>query len=172
MYKLPVRTSGFTLIELLVVVAILLIITGGSIAAMIRFNDKQRVQLGIQEIQSFIQVAQAKARVREIPGGTTCNSLQGYRVQKSGSTLQIHSNCNNGAGSVYTLSQTHFIPVNLTVTPDSFSVEYRTLFDGAELRVNNTVVADFEVRAVNSTGTFAFSFEIDGNGIMHKPVQE
>lgn len=73
--------AAYTLIEILVVSTILLLITGGGIAAFANFNQKQQVLSGAKELQSYLRMAQSLSRAGERPNG--CNKLLGYRVVTS-----------------------------------------------------------------------------------------
>ncbi|MCB9813643.1 MAG: prepilin-type N-terminal cleavage/methylation domain-containing protein [Pseudomonadales bacterium] len=77
------KILGFTLVEMIVTIAIMLVVTGGGIAAFINFNDKQNVQVAVKDLQTLLRSAQTKARVGEdaqLCNTVYNNSLRGYRV--------------------------------------------------------------------------------------------
>jgi type II secretory pathway pseudopilin PulG len=93
------KTSlGFSLIELVVVIGILILITGGGIASLISFNEKQQVLNGSKELQSYLRTAQTLARVGEVPDG--CGTLTGYKVVSSGvafsKEIKVLAACSSG----------------------------------------------------------------------------
>lgn len=92
MKKNAAACEGFTLLELLIVSVIMLIVTGGSIAALATFQDRQRALVAAKSVQQMMWSGQTKARVRESPSG--CNPLNGYRVLVSTSNVQLHAVCN------------------------------------------------------------------------------
>jgi prepilin-type N-terminal cleavage/methylation domain-containing protein len=166
MLNLP-RPTGFTLIELLVTVAILLVITGGSIAAMTRFNDQQRVRTATEELQTFIRLAQDKARVRELPG-SGCAILEGYRVVRAGGapTLQLQAVCENPQ-STQTI-KTHTIPAGITVYPTDFTIFFPTLYATAILNESATPTLGLTVE--NSSSTFSYTFSVSASGAISVPA--
>ena len=80
------KLRAFTLVEMIVTVSIMLMIAGGGIAAFIRFNDKQTVQVAVKDLQTLLRAAQIKAKVGENAEGCRTNflptvlSLRSYRV--------------------------------------------------------------------------------------------
>jgi len=81
-FKKP-SIAGFTLVEMLVTISIMIIITGGGIAAFMGFNDRQNVQVAVKELQTLLRSAQVKAKVgadAEYCRTTFNEPLRGYRV--------------------------------------------------------------------------------------------
>lgn len=154
---------GFTLIEMIVTVAIFLIVVSFGIAGFIRFNDRQQVLTKAKEIQLIFRSAQAKARVKESPSG--CESLEGFRVRRSGSSLITSALCLNaamGGTLVEVQTSTFAIPNNLSVSPGAFRVDFKTLHGGAEI---DPPVADDEVLELTVEGSsFEYAFEISPGG--------
>lgn len=92
--------QGFTLLELLIVSVVMLTVTGGAIAALATFQDRQQALVTAKTVQQMMWSAQTKARVRETPVG--CASLQGYRVQITTTTATLDAMC----GTLPSLSPT------------------------------------------------------------------
>lgn len=80
------KHRGFTLVEMMVAISIMLMIAGGGIAAFIRFNDKQTVQVAVKDLQTLLRAAQTKAKVGENAESCRTNylptvlNLRSYRV--------------------------------------------------------------------------------------------
>jgi prepilin-type N-terminal cleavage/methylation domain-containing protein len=88
--------GGFTLIELLVSVTIMLLLVGGSMAAFIRYNDRQALVGAVRELQGYLRSAQVKAQAGDKPDD--CDRLLGYVVtasQQSPVTVMLTANCDN-----------------------------------------------------------------------------
>jgi len=127
--KILQQKSGFTLIEMMVAIAIMIILTGMGIAGFIRFNDRQEVSNAAKQVQHIMRSAQSKARVKELPSG--CTNLFSYEVHRSGGgPINVRANCQSGVNA--SLSS-WTVPANLSVTPSSFSVKFRTLHGSAEI---------------------------------------
>jgi prepilin-type N-terminal cleavage/methylation domain-containing protein len=98
MFKPPTAKikQGFSLLEVLIVTTLVLMLTGGGIAAYINFNEKQKVVTGGQELKTYLRKAQGLARVRAVPAG--CDSLTGYRlrVTSGSSAVNIDAVCKGG----------------------------------------------------------------------------
>lgn len=147
--------AGFTLIEMIVAVAIIVIVTGFSIASFIRFNDRQQVQTAARELQLQLRAAQTKARVRETPTG--CSTLERFRVSRSGSVLTTSAVCINGGSTQVVPVNTWTIPSGITITPATFSVEYKTLHGGATTTPDSPLV-------LRVAGYDSYEFEISRGG--------
>lgn len=90
--KMTRKNLGFTLVEMLVTISIMLMITGGGIAAFIGFNDKQSVQVAVKDLQTLLRAAQTKAKVGENAEICRTNylptvlNLRSYRVYMDSDT--------------------------------------------------------------------------------------
>lgn len=89
--RLVPAPQGFTLLELLIVSVIMLVVTGGAIATLATFRDRQQALVTTKRVQQMLWSAQTKARVRETPVG--CSPLQGYRVQITATAATLHAMC-------------------------------------------------------------------------------
>ncbi|PIY78951.1 MAG: hypothetical protein COY81_05215 [Candidatus Pacebacteria bacterium CG_4_10_14_0_8_um_filter_43_12] len=89
------KTTGFTLIEMLVAITILLLVTGGSMAAFSTFNDRRQVEETAKQAQQYFTLAQQKASVKETPQDciTDNRSLQGYRVALASNSVTLQALC-------------------------------------------------------------------------------
>lgn len=134
--KILQQKSGFTLIEMMVAVAIMIAMTGVGVAGFIRFNDRQEVSNAAKQIQHIMRSAQSKARVKELPGG--CTNLFSYEVYRSGNgPINVRANCQSGT-NVQLSSWT--TPTNLSITPSSFSVKFRTLHGSAGISGGTSLI--------------------------------
>lgn len=123
--KLMRDCRGFTLIEVLVTLSIAMLLTGGGIAAFIRFNDRQSVQTAARQLQTVLRSAQVKARAGETPSG--CDRLTGYRVQTTASNSQVvlSAVCTNGV-ITHTVSN---LPNNV-ISEGSYAITFANLYGG------------------------------------------
>lgn len=145
--RLPLKNrQGFTLIELLVTITVLMVITGGGIAAYLTFNTKQVLLQSGQDVLFLSRSAQKKARVGDKPPG--CNTLQSYEVQmpaSGGNMLSLRAICTNPAASIQT--KTLMLPPGVSVTSGS-TMQFYVLAGG----VSNPQT----VTIGNGTNTFSF----------------
>lgn len=116
---------GFTLIEMMVVVGIIMMTTGGGIAAFIRFNDRQNLSSGSKALQTYLRGAQIKARSGDIPPG--CDRLQGYRARliTGGGSVTLSAVCTNGV----VLTDTYALPTGV-VSENNHSIDFANLYGG------------------------------------------
>ena len=155
--KLPTQQRGFTLIEMIVTVSIILVVFGAALAAFIRFNDKQVVQTTVSSVHQFLESARTRARVRDNADQAGC-TLQGYKVETSGSSLQMRLLCGAGKFSVSdgAIRDTYTPPTGVTVT--SLDVSYYTLLGTADVQSP----ADNRVR-INGSNAY-YLFEVRNSG--------
>lgn len=120
------RSFGFTLIELLVATTIMMLLVGWGIASYFRFNDRQQVAAVANEIKTLMEVAQTKARVKDLPTTGCSTLLSDYRVMVSGNTVVVQARCdaagktNASPAEVQTLANyTLDIPTGVTVVFDN-----------------------------------------------------
>ncbi len=85
MKKFVTLPSGFTLIELVVVIAIMVVLSGTSIAAYYRFSQKQSALNDARNLATEMKKIQALARNLVYPAG--CTNLSSYN---------LFSDCNGG----------------------------------------------------------------------------
>lgn len=161
---------GFTLIELLVVITIMLVITGGGIAAFINFNERQAVTTSVREIQTLMRAAQIKARAGE--GASDCtradDNLRGYEVVYEELTRTVIMNrvCFSPTVSPSELEteRTRITLSNVTVTPPDFEVEFLALKGG--VRIGNSAPApttlDIVVGSTLNGGSYTFTIGAGG----------
>lgn len=164
------HARGFTIIELLVVVTIMLIVTGGGIAAFINFNERQAVTTSVREIQTLMRAAQVKARAGE--GAADCtradDNLRGYEVVYEEPTRSVIMNrvCFSPTVSPNELEteRSRITLSNVTVTPPDFEVEFLTLKGG--VRIGNSAPApttlDIIIGSTLTNGTYTFSIGAGG----------
>lgn len=75
------RQTGFTLIELMMVMSIILILSGGALAAYLSFNKSQVVGNDARNFASEIARVRSLSANLDYPAG--CDSLKGYEVKSS-----------------------------------------------------------------------------------------
>lgn len=128
------------MIELLVTVVIMLLLSGGGIAAFISFNERQVVINGAKELQTYLRTAQVRAQVGDRP--STCDTLNGYIVRSVvvGSTTEIRilTSCNNGEE----LQNTHELPAG-TQLESPLEMRFLVLHGGVDGFATINVVSDF-----------------------------
>ena len=120
------RIAGFTLIELIVVVSIIAILSGSSIAAFTKFNERQA--LGNDARQLVTELIKAKNLAASMQYPTGCLMLRGINIKSvsiagSLSGTQIVSMCDTGNVSqaiLLTLKSSVFsAPLDITFLPGS-----------------------------------------------------
>lgn len=154
-----IHQLGFTMIELLVVITIIMLLTGGGIAAYITFNDRQNLQNSAKLVQSYIRSAQTKARAGEKPVG--CDRLNGYRIvlTAASSNVVLSAVCANGnyVRSTYTL------PGNVT-SESTQTMNFANLYGGVGgagtivLRTNNTTLYRYSFKVTDGGEVSAGGF--------------
>jgi prepilin-type N-terminal cleavage/methylation domain-containing protein len=155
--KIAHRSEGFTLIELIIVVSIVLLLVGGGMAAFVRFNDRQKVQATVSEVEQLLRIAQTRARVRDNSDQAAC-TLQGYRVVTNGSTVEMRLLCGatKFAVTAPTLRDSFTVPSGVTLT--SMQIDFYTLAGSA----NVTSPVDNEIRINGSNSYYMFRIEDTG----------
>lgn len=91
---------AFTLIELMVSVVIVLLISGGALVNLNRFNSRQKLEKGKDEVVAAIKMIQSSARGRQLPlNWNSCDgdellyvSLYKFNDASSISTLKAQAN--------------------------------------------------------------------------------
>lgn len=130
-------SAGFTLIELIVTVSIIMIITGGGIAAFVNFNDKQQVQSTVKDLQTMMRAAQIKARAGEgasecgTVGSFTNGKLYGYEVTYDALNNDIVMNRICVEGTTYVAVERSRQEVDSNVTLSVPDVTFLALKGGA-----------------------------------------
>lgn len=123
--KLKLHQHGFTLIELLVAITIMMLLLGTGIVSYLRFNDRQGLVSGAQELSNVLRAAQTRARLGDRPAG--CERLELYAVRMSveSSTVTSVAECENGsfARSEQTLTAG-------TRAVDAIDVQFKVLHGG------------------------------------------
>jgi prepilin-type N-terminal cleavage/methylation domain-containing protein len=67
------KTNGFTLVELIISISLVLIVAVSGTLYLNSFNEKQKLQKGVTEIQSMVKQAQNFAKVKQPPFGSSDN---------------------------------------------------------------------------------------------------
>lgn len=155
MLKPTSARQGFTLLELLIVSVIMLVVAGGSIAALTTFQERQKALVAAKTVQQMMWSAQTKARVRETPAG--CNPLNGYRVVVSANQATLHPICNGSPGSS---RQDYRYPSGVTAS-STVTLYFLTLEGGVTNSLSTTPpVTTIWQPTFSSTGGPTFSFTI------------
>lgn len=142
------KNLGFTLIEMLVSVGVLLVITGGGIAAYLNFSTKEKVLQSGRDVIFLARAAQKKARVGDKPA--TCTRLLGYEMQLVSNTIiALRAVCSNGNFE----TQRKTLPTGITLSTGN-SILFYVLHGGASSTQNYTV----------TDGTTSFRFTVGTGG--------
>jgi len=180
-HKTGVFQSGFTLIELLVVIAVIVVLTGGGLAAYIRFSDRQSAEVLAREIHNTFLSARSKARFKERANCAAAEGVIGFRVNAGVSAdgrsgvLRVLSICGNDRVSYanpdpvthlvesieYNLSQQTVLPAL------PFNVDFYSLYGGAKLPGS----AD-EMEITVSHGGATYGFTVDRGGDISPVAKE
>jgi prepilin-type N-terminal cleavage/methylation domain-containing protein len=92
--------KGYTLIELLVTVTILVLVTGGSMAAYLTFNENRNLDIDAKNLNTLINKIRSKAVFLEYP--LNCTGLQNYQLDSEldsegrRTAVRFFANCNSG----------------------------------------------------------------------------
>lgn len=160
---------GFTLIELLVAATILVLLVGGSIAAFFRFQNRQLVQTTATNIKSLLEVAQTKARNKEVPKSCLSSTLllAYYEVYVQGTTVKVRAVCAEDGKNAQIANTPQadmpslalVIPADVTVNfPDS--VGFFPLQGGVRSSSGNSSII---ITVTKAPYTATFTIEVDGN---------
>jgi prepilin-type N-terminal cleavage/methylation domain-containing protein len=79
--------GGYTLIELVVVTAIMALLIGGGIAALLQFQEKQALIGAAGEFKVYLRSAQDRARAGDRP--EDCDHLLSYAIRTVDNTNQV-----------------------------------------------------------------------------------
>lgn len=107
--------KGFTLIELLVATALIMLLTGGTVASFGTYNENQKLSQTAQTLKNNLRLAQGKASSGLKPSGCSA-ALDGYAVTfTNNSSYAIQARCNDGtlAGDITIVT----LPVGVTFSP-------------------------------------------------------
>ncbi len=165
------KEFGFTLIEMIVTIGIMLMLAGGGIAAFIRFNDKQTVQVAVNDLQTLLRAAQTKAKVGENAESCRTNflptvlSLRSYRVNldEDTNTAILSAVCTDGKfppyGRIEYIERSRInFDSNVSARIQgggSLDVEFLSLLGG----VDGAGIVE-----VSRLGAYTYDFEISSGG--------
>jgi len=182
-HKTGVFQSGFTLIELLVVTAVIVVLTGGGLAAYIRFSDRQSAEVLAREIHNTFLSARSKARFKERANCAAAEGVIGFRVNagvsadgKSGE-FRVLSICGNDRVSYaspnpvtdlvemidYKINQQEVSPS----LASPYNVDFYSLYGGAKLPGG----AD-KMEITVSHGGATYGFTVDRGGDISPVAKE
>jgi len=86
------RVGGFTLIELMVTITVLMIMSGLSLSAYLKFNNGQNIQNDSRQLIAEINRVRTLSSTLQYPTG--CSGLTGYRIRNTSSTkIQVTAEC-------------------------------------------------------------------------------
>jgi prepilin-type N-terminal cleavage/methylation domain-containing protein len=152
--KRPNKASGFTLIELMITIVLIVLLSGGALAAYLSFNKSQTMQNDARQVLSELNKARTMATSQQYPAG--CTSLQGVKVAGIVNETDITVTTLCGSGNYFgepikvLISSTFSSAVNITFLPGSGYVS-----DGADKQI---VIHD----DVSPTVTKTISVEANG----------
>jgi len=107
------KSFGFTLIEILVSAVVIVMLTGGGLAAYLDFNNRQILDTATDELRNNLRQARGWAMAGRKMAG--CNgSLIGYQFRfLSGNQYQIQLNCtSSGNTTIRTFSYDDKVTIN------------------------------------------------------------
>jgi len=164
--------QGFTLLEILIVAVIMLVVTGGAIATLSTFQERQQAVVAAKAVQQLMWSAQTKARVRETPG-SGCTTLDGYRVVVGPTSATLQAVCNGGdeVGN----EQTQLYPSGVRATTETGTYMFFTLERGVtnSMDVEPVPTAGLTSRTLTfcttaaspcPTGVATFTFDVTSQG--------
>ncbi len=118
----PSKAEGFTIIELLVTIGIVLLLSGGVVAAFNNFNESQRVKQSAITLKSNLRYSQNKAISGSKPT-SGCTTLGGYRVSFTASTYSMQAVCDGAlVGDATSVTLPSGVTFNPIPSPFTFTV--------------------------------------------------
>lgn len=147
MRKLSAQYPAFTFLEILIVITIMMLLLGSGIAAYITFADTQQMRAAAKEVQSYLRLAQKKARAGERPEG--CTRLDAFRVKTvaTQSILTISAVCRSQEYLTETYTLSNSIEFKNTQQVDFVSLQGGVVGAGTITLQNDTREYSFEVGA-------------------------
>ena len=96
--------AGFSMLELLIATAILLLMTGGGIATMVQFNDRQQLREAAALTQDTLRAAQTRAKIGDLPEAchVANDALANYQVVLTASSPMVFIRVNCGGQTITT----------------------------------------------------------------------
>lgn len=151
------KMRGYTLIELMVTVTIIVLITGGSMAAYLTFNESRQLDIDARAFTTLINKIRSKAIFLEYPSG--CTGLNFFSLQSKDNSegerkiISYFANCNSGStdpveeevlgSSVFTGAFTiNFLPLSGNIS-DGESVEVTIRSLKGEVRTKKITIDPF-----------------------------
>jgi len=119
-YSIP---FGFTLIELMITIVLVVLLSGGALAAYLNFNKSQTMQNDARQVLSELNKARTMATSQQYPAG--CTSLQGVKVAGDANETDITVTTLCGSGNppgneIKVLTNSTFMTaVDITFLPGS-----------------------------------------------------
>jgi prepilin-type N-terminal cleavage/methylation domain-containing protein len=164
--KLSLQQYGYTLIELVVVIALLSIVTTGSIIGFVSYNNKQSLSVTTSDMQNMLQTARSYALSQVRPSTlSTCaaaDQLLGYKVFVCATSTSCSANGNNyelhivcGATHEYITGKK--FPQDIAVDTVATSADtyfFKVLTGGVAMSKGNTAIGPLgEIHLVNTATT-------------------
>lgn len=158
------KKNGFSLIELLVTIAILVLITGGAIAAFSNFNDRRVTEQAARDLRQMFISAQQKAAVKQTPQSCIDADLplRGYRVIISGTpkTISLRAIClDNSVAAPFdaSLPAANLVPVESKTLPSTVNISPTTSVDFYTLQAGISATPTYTITGSSATYQFAIS---------------
>lgn len=150
--------AGFTLIELLIAIGIILLVTGGGMAAYIRFNDRQTVLSAARDVQAFIRAAQIKARVKETPANCALTAFEVEGQLGAGATFNMFANCGPTFTRATPAIDTYTLPASVSLAANERMRFFSLYGDTAFVNADGTV-------RLSGSGV-CYEFRVEPGGVM------
>ena len=94
---------GFSLIELIVSVVIISLVSGGALVYLNKFNSRQKLEKGKDEVVAAIKMIQSSAKGRQLPNGSTLSELIFIQLYSPiiGGVRYLKADANNVGDQIY-----------------------------------------------------------------------
>lgn len=153
------RSFGFTLIELIVVVAIIILLSGASLAAYFQFSQRQSAMNDARNLATMLRRVQAMAKNMVYPADS-CTGLKGYRLYSD--CDQYDDTCRFvSAGAVCNEGEKKVIDAERIFEKASFSEPITISFGVGSGAVSKQI--EFPVRNIADAFTLVVIADTNGN---------
>lgn len=149
--------KGFTILELLVAMGVILLVSGGVVAAFNNFNEGQQVRQAALTMKGNLRLAQNKALSGEKPA-SGCTTLVGYTMSFTSTSYMMRALCSEGSVGESTTTTlptgVSFLPVPASFT---FAVLTGRIASDRTLTVSGvSTTANVQITAGGSVSTVGF----------------
>lgn len=153
---------GFTLIELMIVITVIFVLSGMSLVAYFRFNDKQEALADARNFMTISRKVQSMSKNLVFPLG--CSGLQGYTLE---------SDCSDGscqsmsAKAVCTSGEYDIFSNEKVLDTDTFDELVSLFFEAGTGKI--TPSGDYSLMSEDNPYQVVVSIDDNGNINIHEP---